>query len=344
MQVLCTYTRLDCTPSNSLISLTNSTSGKPKLINAIHPLLTISLPALLAIKPSSYLATLDSRLLYTQAICFQLANSYPELCSLDSQPYPLAISRSNTQLITALDKLVPALPSLIELVTSYSGNLPQFVFSSETLANLPNWLASCQETIKLSGDRAARQQLADQLAKEQRKHQVLAKAASSYPLKLAKWCAEMSSFPEVVLANPDQLAGARSGDTLASYWIRLLASISKDPINIWSYDSKAFSELADHLDDTLSSDSQNALAIRTVIRRAQEELDSLFSSKPVVSSSSLNYLVSEPASKPVQPASDAPASKPCASQYSNQAQYLLAKAKWLVASKYSNPNSQEGAN
>lgn len=341
MQVLCTYTRHDCTPSNPLISLSNPTNGKPRLISTIHPLLTLSLESLLSIKPAQYLDSLASRLLYTQAICFQLSNSYPELCSLANEPYPLAISSNNSQLITALDKLVPALPSLIELITSYSGNLPQFVFSSETIANLPNWLTECQEVIKLSSDRAARQQLADQLAKEARKHQVLAKAASSYPLKLAKWCAEMASFPEVILANPDQLAGAKSGDTLASYWIRLLASISKDPINIWGFDSNAFSELADHIDDTLSSDSQNALAIRTVVRRAQEELDSLFSSKQVVSASSLNYLVSEPASKPVQPASDAPTSKPVPANYSSQSQYLLAKAKWLVASKY---QAQNGAN
>lgn len=340
MQVLCTYTKLDCTPSNPLISLLNS-NGKPKLINTIHPLLSMHLNSLLAIKPASYLATLDSRLLYTQAICFQLSEAYPELCSLATEPYPLAISKHNSQLITQLDKLAPALPSLIELIIQTNCQLPQFVFSQESIANLPNWLEECKQCIQLSGDRAARQQLADQLAKEARKHQVLAKAAASYPLKLAKWCAEMASFPEVILANPDKLAGARSGDTLASYWIRLLASISKDPINIWSFDSKAFQELADHLDDTLSSDSQNALAIRTVVRRAQEELDSLFSSKQVVSASSLNYLVSEPASKPVQPASDAPTSKPVPDEYSNQSLYLLAKAKWLVASKY---KSNQGAN
>lgn len=331
MQVICSYTKLDCTPINPVITLLISKS-KLRLINSIHPLLTLSLDTLLELKPASYLNSLDSRLLYTQAICFQLATSNPELCSLDSSAYPLAISQSNSQLITALDKLVPVLPSLIELVTSYSGKLPQFVFSQDTLANLPNWLSECKQVIALAGDRAARQQLDAQLAKEQRKHQILAKAAASYPTKLAKWAAELASFPEVELFN--DLAGSKADDTLASYWIRLLAAVAKDPVNIWSFDSKAFQELVDHLDDTLASDSQNALAIRTVCRRAQEELDSLFSSKPLTDSNQINYLVNDPASKPIQPASDAPTSKPCPSQYSSNSQYLLAKAKWLVASKY----------
>jgi hypothetical protein len=227
------------------------------------------------------------------------------------------------------------------MLDSATIQIPTFSLNDESVTNVLEYLDTCKGELALANNKTEQRKLAALAAKEDHKHKVLARATTMYPVKFANWILEQLPEAEIPINSVKQVAGAQPTDYLNNYWKRILTSLIKDPANYWSFDSRYVADLFNEIEDYITSDSVQGLEVYKLMDRVRAEA-SLFgasllgepSSKykaPAAKSISLGTVlvatqsIDKPASQCVQ---DAPASKPCKTQYSSHTQYLIALAKW----------------
>lgn len=323
-----------------------STQEKP--YSHIHPIMLASTKQLASIVPQNK----QEQALLILASCY----SFNELISYSSISqqgftslceYPSLASLSNT----ILDSLM--------LLDASSIPLPKFALNDSSVTNILDYLDTCKCELSLASNKAEQRKLAALATKEEHKHKVLARATTMYPTKFASWILEQLPNAEVSITSSKQLAGMQPKDTLASYWKRILTSLIKDPANYWSFDSRYVADLFNEIEEYITSDSVQGLEVYKLLDKVRAEA-SLFGAS-LLGEPSSKYKASQPSksislgtvlASPVldKPAaeciSDAPASKPCKTQYSSHTQYLIALAKWraVTGSGTSKPSPVSASN
>jgi hypothetical protein len=321
----------------------NKLSNQEKPFSHIHPIMLANTKQLASIMP----ANKQEQALYVLATCYAF-NDLISYASISQQGFKeLCAYQGLTQLSnTILDSLT--------LFDSATIQLPTFSLNDESVTNILDYLDTCKCELALATNKAEQRKLAALAAKEEHKHKVLARATTMYPVKFANWILEQLPNAEIPINSVKQVAGAQPTDYLNNYWKRILTSLIKDPANYWSFDSRYVADLFNEIEDYITSDSVQGLEVYKLMDRVRAEA-SLFGAS-ILGEPSSKYKASQPAKsislgtvlthnidKPVsQCVQDAPASKPCKTQYSSHTQYLIALAKWraVTGSALGSPSSQ----
>lgn len=243
---------------------------------------------------------------------------------------------SLSKCVTYLDDIMDVVQS-INAITVPSFSVPEFVISAENnkLQNLKHWIETWKVAVENFHKGRIFRKLKDEQSAFESSLTKLIKAGtteSKYSSLLAKWTASAANFPSFGI--DENIFGCA---TIDEYWKHIIITAAK-PHDISIPDSD-IQELLDHLEDNIDASLTPGYKVLSMIRTLLERTESEFGiSRAELARFSASYQITDKGnneylSQAVKDSllKDAPVAEPRKHDYATAADYLRARAKWMLS-------------